>query len=679
MKIIGNKFRSFYPQSSLNFNFTVSNYTSNDFEIGVTGTDYINFKFKSGIIRDHYNNIIGTFNKEDINIDAYIKEPFVAGSYSTNVPIYKSYLKGKPIIRNSIIANPTSVFDSIVAKILSGPDDSLDLNFTLKAEKLPVLEFTQFHSDTASLIGTITNRGDEYVEIFSMTSESVNGTWTYDKQLLQGVPSIFKNTIPNSFPINKKIILNLKTSFGNISYELYIGDPQRVELSTIPVTVIPDQNYNFIPAITLVSQPLSSIGTSEAIYQIDYLLSNPSDKIDLLFEYNAGVANQSITRTITEPKDVYFSGILPCTQGKGFGTLFNNDYSIVIEDYKVAEYPDNTQDVLFSSTKELQESFSNLNATGEVVYPVTNASDDLITISLNDVNLSSNYYMDLGGKTGMSPILESQQKTYTKIDTYKELSVKSEFVEFNITGIVTDQAAGGAYYFDNVEVPIKSGVLQNTIAYPSITMGSDAETIATIYPYRGVGYATLEDKSVILRGETKNSKTPFLFVDRFSYNILFKNLSNIDYNGKYTLKSTDLIKGKVFNVESSYRREGENFNYTNAKVQSSDFINNIISNGILAYSELTPFENLSNSENKIYREQGGSDFLMQPNINWDDNNLAFLNVRKGVFYSDSPNLKLGLAFNQEAFKYNRTIYISKNKVTIVNLTTALSPIQPPIS
>ena len=195
MKIIGNKFRSFYPQSSLNFNFTVSNYTSNDFEIGVTGTDYINFKFKSGIIRDHYNNIIGTFNKEDINIDAYIKEPFVAGSYSTNVPIYKSYLKGKPIIRNSIIANPTSVFDSIVAKILSGPDDSLDLNFTLKAEKLPVLEFTQFHSDTASLIGTITNRGDEYVEIFSMTSESVNGTWTYDKQLLQGVPSIFKNTI----------------------------------------------------------------------------------------------------------------------------------------------------------------------------------------------------------------------------------------------------------------------------------------------------------------------------------------------------------------------------------------------------------------------------------------------------------------------------------------------------
>jgi hypothetical protein len=471
----------------------------------------------------------------------------------------------------------------------------------------------------------------------------------------------------------------LKTSFGNVSYELYIGDPQRVELSTIPVTVIPNQNYNFIPAITLVSQPLSSAGTSEAIYQIDYLLSNLSDKVDLLFEYNAGVTNQSITRTITETKDIYFSGILPCTEGKGFGTLFNDDYSVIIEDYKVAEYPDNTQDVLFSSTQELQQSFSNLNATGEVVYPVTNASDDLITISLNDVNLSSNYYMDLGGKTGISPILESQQKTYTKIDTYKELSVASEFVEFNITGIVTDQAAGGAYYFDNVEVPIKSGVLQNTIAYPSITMGSDAETIATIYPYRGVGYATLEDKSVILRAETKNSKTPFLLVDRFSYNILFKNLSNIDYNGRYTLKSTDLIKAKVFNVESSYRREGTNFNYTNAKVQSSDFINNIISNGILAYYELTPFENLINSENKIYRVQGGSDFLMQPNINWDDNNLAFLNVRKGVFYSDSPNLKLGLTFNANEFTLNRTLSTSKNKVSYINHFAEVASTQPPIS
>ena len=679
MKIIGNKFRSFYPQSSLNFNFTVTNYTSNDFEIGVSGTDYINFKFKSGIIRDHYNNIIGTFNKERIDIDAYIKEPFVAGSYSTNVPIYKSYLNSKPVIRNSIIANPTSVFDSIVAKILSGPNDSLDLDFTLKAEKIPVLEFTQFHSDTTSLIGTITNRGDKYVEIFSMTSESVNGTWTYDKQLLQGVPSTFKNIIPNSFPINKKIILNLKTSFGNISYELYIGDPQRVELSTIPVIVIPNQNYNFIPAITLVSQPLSSAGTSEAIYQIDYLLSNPSDKVDLLFEYNAGVANQSITRTITETKDIYFSGTLPCTEGKGFGTLFNDDYSVIIEDYKVAEYPDNTQDVLFSSTQELQQLFSNLNATGEVVYPVTNSSDDLITISLNDVNLSSNYYMDLGGKTGISPILESQQKTYTKIDTYKELSVKSEFVEFNITGIVTDQAAGGAYYFDNVEVPIKSGVLQNTIAYPSITMGTDAETKATIYPYRGVGYASLKDQYIILRAETKNSKTPFLFINPLSSNILFKNLGNIDYNGQYTLKSTDLIKAKVFNSDSFYKKEGLKFNYNSLKVTSSNLINNIISDGILAYFQLTPFENLNNLENKIYRVEAESQSLMQPNINWDDNNLAFLNFRKGVFYSNSPDLKLGLTFDANEFTLNRTLSTSKNKVSYTNYFAEVASTQPPIS
>jgi hypothetical protein len=676
MKIIGNKFRSFYPQSSLNFNFTVSNYTSNDFEIGVSGTDYINFKFKSGIIRDHYNNIIGTFNKEPISIDAYIKEPFIAGSYSTNVPIYKSYLNSKPVIRNSIIANPTSVFDTIVAKILSATGDSLDLDFTLKGEKLPVLEFTKFHSNSVSFIGTVTNKGDKYVEIFSITSQSVGGTWTYPKQLLPGVPYIFKNDILNTFPINSKVILNFETNFGKASYELYIGDPLRVELSTTPVTITTTTNLDFRPKILLVSDPLSNNGTSEAIYKIDYLLSNPLDKIDLLFEYNAGVANQSITRTITETKDIYFSGILPSIEGKGFGTLFNNDYSTIIEDYKVAEYPDNTQDILFSSTQELQQSFSNLNATGEVVYQVTNSSEDLISISLNDINLNSNYYMDLGGKTGIPPILESQQKTYTKIDTYKGLSVKSEFEEFNITGIVTDQAAGGAYYFDNVEVPIKSGVLQNTIAYPSITMGSDSETTATIYPYRGVGYATLEDKSVILRAETKNSKTPFLFVDRFSSNILFKNLSNIDYNGAYTLKSTDLIKAKVFNVESFYRKEGLNFNFTNSKVKSDNLINNIIIDGIKAYYNLTPFESLSNSENKLYRVDNESEFLMQPNINWDDNNLAFLNVRKGVFYSDSPNLKLGLTFDANEFTLNRTLSTSKNKVSYTNHSAEVASNQP---
>jgi len=679
MKIIGTKFRSFYPQSSLNFNFTVSNYTTNDFEIGVSGTDYIHFKFKSGIIKDHYNNIIGTFNKEPITIDAYIKAPFVAGSYSTNVPIYKSYLNSNPIVRNSAIANPTSVFDSIVAKILSSADDSLDLDFTLKGENFPILEFTQFHSNGTSLIGTITNKGSKYVEIFSITSESIGGTWSIDKQLLPQVPYIFTNTITNSLVTNNTVILNLQTNFGNASYQLYIGEPNRVGLSTTPATVIPNTDLDFRPSLTLITDPLLNAGTSEAIYEIRYLLSNPSDTVDLTFKYNTDITNQSIPQTITRVKDIYFSGVLPSTQGKGFGTLYNNDYSTLIEDYEIESFPNNTQDVLFSSPRQLEQSFSNLNATGEVVYLVTNDTQNLINISLNDISLNSNFYMDLGGKTGIPPNLESQEKTYTKIDTYKNLSVKSDFEEFNITGTVTDQAAGGAYYFDNVEIPIKSGVLQNTISYPSITMGDNAQTTATIYPYRGVGYATLTDQYIILRGETKNAKTPFLFIKYFKNNILFKNLNNIDYNGKYTLKSTDLIKCKVLNNTSFFRKEGSNFNYNNKTLNPYEIVNDIITDGIQSYSELTPFDNLTNSENTFYRIDDESEFLMSPSINWDDNNLVLVSNRKGVFYSDSTILKLGLAFDQEAFKHNRTIYISKNKVTIANLSASLSPIQPPIS
>ena len=680
MKIIGNKFRAFYPQTSLNFNFTVSNYTTNDFEIGVSGTDYIHFKFKSGIIRDHYDNIIGTFNKEPISIDAYIKAPFVAGAYTTNVPIYKSYLNGNPVVRNSVLANASSIFDSIVAKILSSASDSLDLDFTLKGQDLPVIEFTKFYSDTVSLRGTITNKGNKYVEIFSITSESIDGTWTVDQKLSPGIPYIFTNTISNSLPINTKVILNLKTNFGNVSYELYLGDSQREELSTIPVTVIPDSNLNFIPTMDLVEGSLSNAGTSQVTYRIDYLLSNASDKIDLLFEYNDGVPNPSITQTITDVKDIYFSGILPCTLGKGNGTLYNDDFSTIIENYKIALFPDNTQDVLFSSTQELEQSFSNLNATGEVVYQVINDSENLITISLNDVNLNSNFYMDLGGKTGIPPTLESQVKKYTKIDSYKGLSVKSDFEEFSITGTVTDQSAEGAYYFDNVEIPIKSGVLQNTISYPSITMGNNSPTTTTIYPYRGVGYASLTDQYVILRGETKNSKTPFLFIENiYKDNILFKNLNNIDYNGQYTLKSTDLIKGKVFNSESFYRKEGSTFNYNNSKLNSVAIINNIIIDGIESYYKLSPFDSLNNSENTFYRVDRESDFLMSPNINLDDNNLAFLNNRRGLFYSDSPVLKLGLAFDANEFTLNRTISTSKNKVSYINHISELSPVQPPIS
>ena len=62
MKITGIQYRNFYPQKSLNFDFKVYNYSSNHFEVGITGTHYVRYLFKSGIIKDPNDNIIGTFN-----------------------------------------------------------------------------------------------------------------------------------------------------------------------------------------------------------------------------------------------------------------------------------------------------------------------------------------------------------------------------------------------------------------------------------------------------------------------------------------------------------------------------------------------------------------------------------------------------------------------------------------
>lgn len=681
MKITGTKFRSFYPQSSLNFNFTVSNYTSNDFEIGISGSDYIYFKFKSGIIKDHYNNIIGTFNKESINIEAYIKEPFVAGSYITNSPIYKSYINSVPLTRNEIIVNPTSVFDSIVAKILDGPSsNSLDLEFYLNGEKTPTLEFTNFSSNT-TVSGTITNKGQDWIEIFSMSSSSITGNWTYDKLIYPGDSSNFFNYDVSLSNSSSKVFLDLETNFGTQSYLLYTSEVQ----NSTPSTDIPPEegDIDILPmssSIYTYSGEISNYGNSTGIYKIDYVLNDENAKIDLLFESNLEDNGENIEVTETKLLDIYYSGILPSVAGKANGILRNEDFSVIIRDYSVQGFSDK-QDVVFSANSVLEQAFSNLIPTGQVVYNVQNSDTDIITKSINDINLSPNFYMDLGGKTGLPLILESQDKTYERLNYYKGISVASNFTEFSITGEVTSVEQNGQYLFENVEIPIKSGVLRNSIRYPSITMGEANENSKTIYPYRGVGYASLNNQSFVLQGEKVNSKIPLLLLTPDSDAILFKNLNNIDYNGQYTLNSTNLIKGRIFSEALQYSKEGTNFNTVTSNNNGNQFINNIIHDGIKSYAKLSPFENLDNSKNKIYRiSENNVKNAMTSELNWDDNNLIGLRRSNDsnllLFYSDNPNIKLGLVLSNYLFRKDKSVPISKNLIKSSQIFVNSAPPDP---
>jgi hypothetical protein len=228
MKITGIQYRNFYPQKSLNFDFKVYNYSSNHFEVGITGTDYVRYLFKSGIIKDPNDNIIGTFNKEPISINSYIKEPFSEGSYVQGYTTYKDYLNSVPITREGVLATPTSIFSALVVKILDSPvSNSVDLDAFIYGSSIPKLEFSNFYSNEA-VSGKITNKGQYIVDIFSINSSSITGKFTHVKEIQPGNYINFFNYDTSGYSQGFPVYLDLETNFGNQSYSLQIQNAQTI-------------------------------------------------------------------------------------------------------------------------------------------------------------------------------------------------------------------------------------------------------------------------------------------------------------------------------------------------------------------------------------------------------------------------------------------------------------------
>ena len=188
----------------------------------------------------------------------------------------------------------------------------------------------------------------------------------------------------------------------------------------------------------------------------------------------------------------------------------------------------------------------------------------------------------------------------------------------------------------------------------------------------------------MLQGEIVNSKRPYLFLIPGSDAILFKNLNNIDYNGQYKLQSADQIKCRVFSEALQYSKEGTNFNFITSNNNGIQFINNILHDGIKAYTQLSPFQNLDNSKNKIYRiSEENVKNQMSLELNWDDNNLIALRKSNDsnllLFYSNTPNLKFGLVlknsyFNKKEGSLNSdSTFVSKNKIQSFYTNATLKP------
>jgi hypothetical protein len=667
MKITGIQYRNFYPQKSLNFDFKVYNYSSNHFEVGITGTDYVRYLFKSGIIKDPNDNIIGTFNKEPISINSYIKEPFSEGSYVQGYTTYKDYLNSVPITREGILATPTSIFSALVVKILDAPvSNSVDLDAFIYGSTIPELKFSNFYSNEA-VSGKISNMGEYVVDIFSITSSSITGKWTHEKEIQPGNYINFYNYDTSGYSQGFPIYLNLETNFGNESYSLAI---QNAQVVNDDAQVDTSQPIVFEPILWSTIQPyqgdIIQTGLSQAFYRIDYILGEDGSKIDLDFQYTDGrtgdlnLTGSSTDFFGTESINVSYSGFLFAQSGIASGLLYNTDFEKIKTDYQLKG---NQQDITFYSLSgTLSQYFEGLKATGEVVYSVQPNDGLSINKVINDQELDPDYFIDLGGKTGLPITFIDQTLNYERLSTYKTINIPNNFTPFDITGVVDTEDMEGKFTFGKYEFLAPSSVLIHSKNLPTNII----QTNVDIYPYRGVGYATLYDQSIILSGDPDGSNIPFLFLDNDSDVLLFKNLSNIDYNGQYTIQpKIDLLKGKVLNDDVNYSKTGAGFS-DSSEYKGGLFINSLIEDGIKTYRNLTPFQNVEDIQNELYkREDDGSLTKINYGINWNENNFMALNKDNDItaFYSDSDNFNLGITLQDRNFLKDKTVSTSINLIT----------------
>lgn len=629
------QYRSFYPQRDFEFNFDISDYSSQNFEIGLSGSDYIYFNFTSGIIKDHFGNIIGTFNGNPISINSSLQD----GSYN--------YSLNEKEISRDLNVNPTSIFSSIVAKILD--NKAINLNSYLYGTEFTKLSFYNFHS-LNGLKGKIVNEGNHIVEIFSIVSSTEGGTWNFPKLLQPGVIYEFYNSDLINFSDGSLISFNLDTNFGKQSYLLRVSSENNTNDSTVDENFEIEEIGNSYSNIIQISGELNSEGIWTGVYQLDYA-GGLGNYANLDFEYfNAKVKDIVIFKDLENT--ILYKGTLRGENGKGAGTMIGNNP--VIRAFH-REDESNAKEIDFYPVNK-SKYFENVYLTGEVIYSTT--LDKFKNFSQYNVDLSQySYLVDLGGTTEeISSPLDNSYTNYYYLVSYKGLQISSNS-SVNITGKIIDETYNGKYFFGELEYQVNNPILiGNDLLYSNLIVNDDKNKKINISPYRGVSFATLpDDQKLFLSGPENGSLgKPYLILDSSYDTFFYKNLQNIDFGGKYTINTNEQVYGRILDKNYQYKRQGSDFSLTTSIKNAEDVPNSIVNDSISFYSSLKPFDLAENvNETLIEIREDNEEVTLPSNINWNDNNfIAFKNKEtiSPFYYKGSP--LFCYSFDKNVFLYN---------------------------
>lgn len=477
-------YRIFYPQKNLNFKFTVFEYNSNDFEIGISGNDYLFFKFKSGIIKDFKDKVVGNFNNQPVTVDAYLKDG-----------LFDYYINNKEIAREYSV-NPTSVFSSLVAKIFDAT--GINLQSYIYGSDAPNLSFLKFYSNE-SVSGKIVNNGNYKVKIFSAESPNTSGNWIFPEYLIPGEIYNFFNYDISGYSNGDLIFLNLNTSFGDTSYSLQIRNDGAIPTPDDGTTIEEPVPLAYT-SVNLISGQLRNFELSTGLYRIDYQ-STLTNAANLTFEYTTGkFFDLEVSKTLDYPL-IYQGTLLGEGDGKGSGTLFPTKEPKSEFHFINAR---NQKNIDFYLSGDSPKDFEDIYLTGKVTL---GAQLSQLKVDIDDNSLFSNnsneYLIDYGGK--YLPL----QNFNLSANPNRKYSYLTRFLTSNITGDasitftgeIPDSSYLGKYTFLNPQSSQKDPFLINQKIQQTPPEG------LTLKPYRGVAFAHLTPS---------NSNTEFITIYGFT-------------------------------------------------------------------------------------------------------------------------------------------------------------------
>jgi hypothetical protein len=636
MTLNGTGYRSFYPQNDLYFNFTLSDYTSRDFEIGLSGNNYVYFSFKSGLIRDKFNNLIGSFNGEPISFTSYIQ-----------TGLWNYYINEVPVARN-LSVDPASVFSSIVSKIHDG--NKIELDAYVKGTNYPTLDFYDFKTTSVGLSGKLKVTNGSYgARIFEAESSNVSGSWSFPSQVFYGEEYNFFNYDVKDLDRGSAVSLNLNTNFGVKSYSLYVQDTGDEGSATNDNAELLNNDDNEFASIWLYSGN-SAIGKEwESVYSIDYAIG-PSHSLNVQFNYTVGKTGSTVVSG-NFYRSIVYSGSLSTQNGIASGYLYNRDTyfegNYAWTDSNGVVYGLQSPVTYYPTGGIVSKYFENLTPTGYALLS-KDISENFQTIINDNSITSSSFSVDLGGSTGVySSSISPTDRVYFPKFTYNGVDVYPNSTQRTFSGFVGEEDEG-RFTFETLHAYESGVILQTEAQYSSFDFAGNETMLLT--PYRGIAFASFE-KNMMLYGPAVDGKQCWIFASQKLPTLLFKNLDSISFPrevGSCTMPSNTIVSGFILDRESSYYLYGGRMSFDLAynPVQGNVFGDLFILRSVQFYNKLGPFDRLDEPLETLYIKKtnalsiDNTDFIpLNPQIDLNANNFFVLPDKSTkVYKSDIPHV-----------------------------------------